>query len=240
MDEAALNAAKDEAVNSDEIVEVEEAVEVEVEKEVEEEVVDEDFDDLLPEDNKKRSGLGRKLYGMQQKLDAQDEQNAKMLKILERNNQIFNHLSGGVEQDTGDNDYLTKGEFKKMVTKNNESKNKYHNDFVGAFHKLSKGMDDEEVEAIGNILLEKYNDPETGDGKLDGASSFQKARSHYRRINKKKIPLQGKTAGGVATKQKAEPTKNRLEKLDKDSEKYLQYVTNTRGADAAEKLRKNL
>lgn len=245
MDEAALNAAKDEALSADSELEageteaVEEVEEGKTIPEVEEELIKEDeedfsdIEDLLPTEHKERSNMGRKISALLEKSD-------KMEIIMARQQEMIELLAGSKDIDDEEDAPLTIKEFTKLMNTKKTTDSQYENDFKSAFNTLSKDLDDDVQTAVGAIMFKKFNVNETGNGSIDGATNFHKAHRYYEKAMKRKIPLKKEKAQGVITSQKTTKTTKTIEKLDKQSEKYLEYVTKTRGAEAADRLRKSL
>jgi len=226
MSDAELTAAKEEVI-TEEVVDLEEVAET-VEEEVEEEIVEEE----IPEDNKDRSNLGRKISALFKKND-------KMEEVIAQQADLIGRLIPK-EYDEEEDLPVTRKEINQLLSQQKTEANQYEVDFKETFHKMceANGLSDDEAEAVGGILLEKYNDRVVGDGKLDGAMNFEKARSEY--FKPKKAPLKKGKAPGVITKQKSEIKNTKTTKLDAVSEKYLAMIERLDGSEKAERLRKSI
>ena len=226
MSDETLDAAKEEVI-TEEVVDLEEAAE-EVVEEVDEEITEEE----IPDDNKERSNLGRKLSALFKKND-------KMEDVIAQQAELIGRLMPQ-EYDEEEDLPVTRKEMNQFLNQQKTEANQYENDFKETFHKMceANGLSDDDAEAIGGILLEKYNNRVVGDGKLDGAMNFEKARSEY--FSPKKTILKNGKAPGVITKQKSAVKQQKTTKLDAVSEKYLSMITRLDGAEKADRLRKSL
>jgi hypothetical protein len=229
MEDTALDKAKQEVLddNVEESVEEEGAVEEEVEEEIEE-----DIEDALPQDHKERSNLGRKISALLNKSDKLEDIVARQQEMIE--------LIGGKETDETDDEFITKSEFKQMISHKDNEQKQYENDFKTAFNSLADDLTETEKETVGEILLSKYNEVISGNGTLDGAKAFNKAYVDYLESSKKRIPLKNKRSTGVTTKQTSKKVMKKLPKLDAETESYLDYIKRTRGAEVATRLHKSL
>ncbi len=238
-----LDAAKEDALSEDTVIEeaaeveedtsetIEENVEEEVEEEgVEEEELEEEIQ--IPTDQKDRSQLGRKIAALFAKSDKTDE-------ILLRQSEILERLLPQ-EYDEEEDLPVTRKELNQMMNQQKVESTQYEKDFKETFHQLCEvnNLTEEESEGVGAILLEKYNTRVAGDGKLDGAMNFEKARAEF--FKPKKLPLKKRKAPGVITKQKSAVKQKKSNKLDAVSEKYLAMIERLDGAERAERLRKTL
>ena len=144
------------------------------------------------------------------------------------------------ESDEEDDLPVTRKELNQLLNQQKEDSTRYETDFKNTFHKLCEANDltDEDADAIGGILLEKYNTRVVGDGKLDGAMNFEKARADY--FAPKKVPLKNGKPPGVITKQKTALKEKKATQLDAVSEKYLAMIRRLDGDDKADRLRANL
>ncbi len=233
MDDVTLDTAKEEALSEEETVDkaVEEVVDEikETEEEVEEEIKE---DSEIPNDQKDRSALGRKIAALFAKSDKTDELLVQQSKILER--------LMPQEYDEEEDLPVTRKELNQMMNQQKVESTQYETDFKDTFHQLCEvnNFSDDEAEGVGALLLDKYNNRVVGDGKLDGATNFEKARAEF--FKPKKIPLKQKKAPGVITKQKSAVKQKKTTKLDAVSEKYLSMIERLDGADKAERLRKSI
>lgn len=233
-----LDAAKEDALSEDTVIE--EAAEVEedtsetIEEDVEEEVEEEEVEEEIqtPTDQKDRSQLGRKIAALFAKSDKTDE-------ILLRQSEILERLLPQ-EYDEEEDLPVTRKELNQMMNQQKVESTQYEKDFKETFHQLCEvnNLTEEESEGVGAILLEKYNTRVAGDGKLDGAMNFEKARAEF--FKPKKLPLKKRKAPGVITKQKSAVKQKKSNKLDAVSEKYLAMIERLDGAERAERLRKTL
>lgn len=226
MDDTTLDAAKEEAV-AEEVEGLEEVAE----EVVEEEITPEEIEETIPTDHKERSNLGRKVSALLNKSD-------KMEKVIAQQAHIIERLMPEEEDDS--DELVTRGELKKIVSQPQKAASQYEGDFIDTFNDLCEinGLSDEEREGVTNVLFEKYNKQIKGDGKIDGALNFEKAKADY--FSGKKVPLKGKKASGVVTKQKTKPKGKAPAKLDEVSEKYLAMIERLDGPEKAERLRKSL
>lgn len=232
MSDAALDEAKKEALDDDEVenLDVEEAVEEEVE--IEEEI-EEEIDEVLPQNHKERSNLGRKVSALLNKSD-------KMEEIMVRQQETIELLGNKIAppaHNYEDDEPMTKGEFKQMEAQKGQRSKKYTKDFQSAFHTLSENMSEDDKENIGEILLNNYNVKSSENGTLDGAKAFQNASLEY---YGKKTPLQGKKTSGVITKQTVKHRGKSLEKLDSATQSYYNSIVRDRGKETADRLHKEL
>lgn len=223
QEEIAEETIVQEEVADEDVEGVEEVEEAEVEEEIE-------VEDLIPEDHKERSQMGRKLAAFLRKSDKMEAVIAQQAELLER-------LIPKEEEDDFD-EPVTRKELAALMNQKQEESTQYETDFKTTFHKLCDANDltEDEEESIGQILLEKYNTKVVGDGKLDGAMNFEKARAEY--FGAKKSPLKKGKAPGVIKKQVTKPKITQFKKLDAVSESYLKMIERLDGKEKADRLRK--
>ncbi len=226
-----LDTAKEEALaDADEPTDAVDEVVEEVEEEVVEEV-EEDVEEILPTDHKERSQMGRKLAALFKKNDKLEEVVLQQAEVLQR----LLPQEDNEEEDLP----VTRKELNQMMNQQQQASTQYEDEFKSTFHQMCEANDlsAEEAEGVGELLLTKFNNRVVGDGKLDGAMNFEKARSAY---FQKTVPLKKSKAPGVIKKQVSTPKESKLTKLDEVSQSYYNFVKRTDGEEAAMKLHKSL
>ena len=226
FEEAMADEAVDPQIAEDEIVD--ETSEPKPEPEVEV-----DIEEVIPKDHKERSDLGRKVSALLKKTDKTDEVLMQLAQVIER-------LAPKEEEDPEDDVYVTKRELKEIAAQPEREATQYQNDFVSTFQALCEknGFDEDESIEIQEILLTNHNERVMGDGKLDGAINFERAKLDYLNPKKKIVPGKQGRAPGVINKQPTQTRTNTQKPLDKASESFLDFIRRTDGEDAAKKIRK--
>jgi hypothetical protein len=239
MEDAALDAAKAEALEEpvepvgEEAVEpVDDAVEeIDMAEEVDE--IETDVEELVPQDHKERSNLGRKVSKYFEKSDTIEEILATQQKTLE----AFGQKLFPEEPNYEDEEPVTKGDLKRIESAKVEKLAKYQNGFKRVVNKSMKKVPEADRAGIEELILEKYNVIQSEDGTADGADAFTSA---YTDFYSKKAPLkQAKSPGGIK-KQKVNKREKPLAKLKGASASYLNFVTREDGKEKAVKLQRSI
>lgn len=228
MDDNLLDAAAEE-VAAEEVVE--EVVE-EAEEEVESEETETEEPEELPAEHQERSKLGRKVSAMFRKADKLEETLAAQAEITSR---LVKYLAPEEEEE---DTFVTKKELEKTLSAPQEQQAKYEQEFKQTFTELCDELSEEDVEGVTEVFFEKYNTQVKGDGKIDAAIAFERAKADY--MAPRKMPFKQGKASGVVTKQSTKKTVQKPAKLDAACESLLASIERMDGIERANKLRKKI
>lgn len=234
---------EDEAVDMQEMMTAASEGEVETEEPEETAAVEQSE----PDDNKERSKLGRKVEALWARIDEQKGTLSKVAEVLES-------MAAEKEKVQDDGTLITATEarkiaeerFEELLKKKTEAestaKTQYERQYLSEVTEIGKGLDPDEFDAIDKIMMDKFNIKHSDNPRYDAIRNFKDAQIEYLRqgktLKRGKVPDGAKIA--TTGSEKVNKKDNPLPKLDAAAERYLSFVRNSRGDDAAKSLHKSI